>query len=127
MAKSKKKPESPFVGRWHIESMDQWDEDFINAEVRGFLEFDARGGGEFQFGYVHGWMDCRLTTRDGEPAVEWTWEGNDEMDPAQGRGWAVRKGDELHGRIFFHQGDDSGFVAARAAPEQGTKSKKGKG
>jgi hypothetical protein len=54
MAKSKKNPESPFVGRWHIESMDQWDEDFINAAVRGFFEFDAQGGGEFQFGYVHG-------------------------------------------------------------------------
>ena len=114
MARAKKKAESPFVGRWHIESMEQWDEDFINAEVRGFIEFDEKGGGEFQFGYAHGWMDCRLVTRDGEPAVEWTWEGNDEMDPAQGRGWAVLEGDELHGMIFFDQGDDSGFVAKRA-------------
>ncbi len=114
MAKAKKKAESPFVGRWHIESMTMWDKNFINAEVRGFFEFDARGRGEFQFGYVHGWMDCRLTTRDGAPAVAWTWEGNDEMDPAQGRGWAVLEDDELHGRIFFHQGDDSGFVAKRA-------------
>src|SRR5262249_37304534 len=48
-----------------------------------------------------------------EAAVESTWDGNDEMDPAQGRGWAVLKGDELHGMIFFHQGDDSGFVAKR--------------
>ncbi len=40
-------------------------------------------------------MDCRLTTRDGEPAVEWTWDGNDEMDQAQDRGWTVVKGDEL--------------------------------
>lgn len=58
-------------------------------------------------------MDCCLTTRDGEPAVEWTWDGNDEMDPAQGRGWAVVKGDELHGMIFFHGGDDSEFVAKK--------------
>jgi hypothetical protein len=36
------------------------------------------------------------------------------MDPAQGRGWAVRKGDELHGMIFFHSGDDSEFVAKNA-------------
>jgi hypothetical protein len=62
-----------------------------------------------------GEYDCRLTTRDGEPAVEWTWDGNDEMDPAQGRGWAVLKGDELHGTIFFHGGDDSEFVATKAA------------
>ena len=33
-------------------------------------------------------MDCRLTTRDGQEAVEWTWAGNDEADPAQGRGRA---------------------------------------
>ena len=35
------------------------------------------------------------------------------MDPCTGRGWAVLQGDELHGMIFFHQGDDSGLVAKR--------------
>lgn len=58
-------------------------------------------------------MDCRLTTKEGEPAVEWSWDGNDEMDTAQGRGWAVLKGDELHGMVFFHGGDDSAFVAKK--------------
>jgi hypothetical protein len=58
-------------------------------------------------------MSCRPATRDGEPAVEWTWEGNDEMDPAHGYGWAVQEGDELHGMILFHGGDDSGFVARK--------------
>jgi hypothetical protein len=62
MVKSKQRPVSPFVGRWHIESMTRWDEEFINAEVRGFIEVDARGGGEFQFGHVHGAMDCRLVS-----------------------------------------------------------------
>jgi hypothetical protein len=123
MAKATPKPSSPFEGRWRIVSMTQWDEDFINAEVEGFIEFDAKGNGEFHFGYVQGDMDGRLTERDGEPAVEWTWEGNDEMDPAQGRGWAVRKGDELHGMIFFHEGDDSGFVAQRPAGAKGSKRK----
>jgi hypothetical protein len=37
------------------------------------------------------------------------------MDPAQGRGWAVLEGDELHGMVFFHQGDASDFVAERAS------------
>ena len=50
------------------------------------------------------------TTRDGKPAVEFTWDGNDEMDPAQGRGWAVLEGEELRGEIFFHLGDESSFV-----------------
>src|ERR1700722_2019299 len=125
MAKSKK--ESPFVGRWRIVSMSAWDEDFIDEEEEGFFEFDENGSGEFHFGYVHGHMDCRLTTRDGEPAVEWTWDGNDEMDPAQGRGWAVVKNGELHGMIFFHSGgDDSEFVAKRvAAPGSGKRKKRG--
>jgi hypothetical protein len=123
MAKAKPKPTSPFTGRWHIVSMSAWDEEFINAEVQGFIEFDAQGGGEFQFGYVRGDMGCRLSTRDGEPALEWTWDGNDEMDPAQGRGWAVVKGDELHGMIFFHGGDDSEFVAKRATQKKAPKRK----
>ncbi len=113
MAKSKPGPKSPFAGRWRIVSMSAWAQDFIDEEEEGYFEFNEKGGGEFHFGYVHGSMDCKPTTRDGEPAVEWTWDGNDEMDPAQGRGWAVVKGDELHGMIFFHGGDDSEFVAKK--------------
>jgi hypothetical protein len=124
MAKEPKSP-SPFEGRWHIVSMTEWDEDYINAEVQAFIEFDAKNSGEFQFGYVQGEMDYRLTTRDGEPAIEWTWEGNDENDPAQGRGWAVMKGDELHGMIFFHEGDNSGFVAKQIG-KPSAKAKKSK-
>ncbi len=66
-------------------------------------------------------MDWRGTTRDGEPAVEWSWEGNDEMDPAQGRGWAKLKDGELHGMIFIHQGEESGFTAKRAKGKRRTK------
>jgi hypothetical protein len=104
--------------------MSAWDEDYIDEEEEGFFEFDEKGG-EFHFGYVHGHMDCKPTTREGEPAVEWTWDGNDEMDPAQGRGWAVVKNEELHGMIFFHGGDDSEFVAKRAG-QPSAKSKKPK-
>ena len=125
MAKSKPKPPSPFTGRWRIVSMSAWDEDFIDEEEEGYFEFNDKGDGEFHFGYVHGHMDCKPSTRDGEPAVEWTWDGNDEMDPAQGRGWAVVKGDELHGMIYFHQGDDSEFVAQRSG-QPPAKTKKAK-
>jgi hypothetical protein len=38
----------------------------------------------------------------------------DEMDECSGRGWAVLEGDELHGMIVFHGGDESGFVARKA-------------
>jgi hypothetical protein len=113
---AKRKPESPFVGRWRIASMSAWESDYLDEEEQAYIEFTAKGG-EFHFGYVHGVMDCRPATRDGQPAVEWTWDGNDEMGPAQGRGWAVLKGDELHGMIYFHQGDDSDFVATRVEAE----------
>ena len=112
---AKGKPHNPFVGRWRITHMEEWDQDFVDAEVEGYFEFDAGGAGAFQFGYVRGGIGYEVTQRDGKPAVEFTWDGNDEMDPAQGRGWAVVKGDELHGMIFFHGGDDSEFVAKKKA------------
>jgi hypothetical protein len=118
MAKSKPKPMYPFSGRWQIVSMSAWEQDFIDEEEEGYFEFGDNDQGEFHFGYVHGHMDCKVTTRDGEQAVEWTWDGNDEMDPAQGRGWAVVKGDELHGMIFFQGGDDSEFVAKKKSEKK---------
>jgi hypothetical protein len=114
----KKKPANPFTGRWRIVSMPTWDDDYLDEEMQAFIEFDDKDVGEFHFGYVHGSMDCRLTTRDGEPAVEWSWDGNAEMDPAQGRGWAVLRGGELHGMIFLHMADDSEFVARPITTEK---------
>ena len=69
--------------------------------------------GHFQFGLVSGNIDSLETQRDGQPAMEWSWEGVAEMDECSGRGWAKLEGDELRGMIFFHQGDESGFVAKR--------------
>jgi hypothetical protein len=66
MAKSSNTP-NPFAGHWRITSMEQWDEDFVDEEEEGYFEFTERGMGVFHFGYVHGQMDCRLTTRDGVP------------------------------------------------------------
>ncbi|NUQ61143.1 MAG: hypothetical protein HUU20_01560 [Pirellulales bacterium] len=116
MARPKEKSASLFAGLWHIVAMDEWDEDYYNEEVQAFIELEANGSGHFQFAYVSGSMDWRSTTRDGEPAAEWSWEGSDAADGTQltGRGWAKLKEDELHGMIFIHLGDDSGFVAKRA-------------
>ena len=82
----KPKPKSPFTGRWRITSMSAWEDDFLDEEVEAYIEFEDRGWGAFHFGNVQGHMDCRPTTREGEPAVEWSWDGNAEMDAAQGRG-----------------------------------------
>jgi hypothetical protein len=104
--------------------MSAWEDDHLDEESPAFIDFNDKGSGSFRFGYVHGFMDCRLTTRDGEPALAWTWDGNDDMAPAQGRGWAMVKGDELYGMFFFHQGDDAEFVAKRAKAPKATKPKK---
>jgi hypothetical protein len=108
-----KKTKQNFEGRWRITWMDQWDQEFIDEEVEGYFNFQRNGVGSFHFGYVRGEIDYRVATRDGKPCIEFTWDGNDEMDPAQGRGWAVVDGNELSGMIFFHQGDESEFKCQR--------------
>jgi hypothetical protein len=101
-------------GLWRITRMDEWDQEFVDAEVEGYFRFDHDGSGEFQFGYVHGDMNCELTQRRGRAVVEWSWVGNDEMERASGRGWAtVQKDGTLAGKLFFHSGDKSGFTAVR--------------
>ena len=125
MAKKSTQPD-PFTARWRIVSMEQWEQDFVDEEEEGYIEFADNNRGSFHFGYVHGNMDCQLTTREGVPAVEWSWDGNDEMDAAQGRGWAVLKNEELHGMIFFHGGDSSGFVAKKKGQLPPTSKKAGR-
>jgi hypothetical protein len=93
--------------------MNAWDDEFIDEEEEGYFEFNQNRIGQFHFGYVDGQMDCRQTTRDGGPVMEWTWDGNDEMDMTHGQGWVTVQDDELHGMIFFHEGDDSDFVAKK--------------
>lgn len=104
---------SPFTGRRRIASMSAWDDEYIDSEEEAFFEFDEKGGGEFRFGYVQGQMDARMSKRGEVPAIEWKWDGGDEMDAAQGRVWAVIKGAELRGMLFFHQGEVTEFVAKK--------------
>tara|TARA_R110002072_G_scaffold302068_1_gene483671 strand:+ start:2311 stop:2640 length:330 start_codon:yes stop_codon:yes gene_type:complete len=105
--------ESQIAGRWRITSMEMWDQDFVDEEVSGYIEFTAEDQGEFQFGYVQCGIDWQETERNGQTAVEFSFEGMDEMSPTSGQGWAILNGDTLDGMIFFHQGDESGFTAQR--------------
>jgi hypothetical protein len=102
------------VGRWRIVETELWDPDALDLVAPAFIELEEDGLGSFGFIAVQGELDCREVIRDGRPGVEFSWEGNDECDPASGRGWAVLEGDDsLRGRIFFHLGDDSSFRAVR--------------
>lgn len=96
--------------------MQGWSPDAFNMVGRAFIEFAPRDNhGHFQFCCVDGFMDCEYGARDGKPCVEWSWEGADEADPVTGRGWA-NFGDDglLRGCIFFHNGDNSEFVAEKS-------------
>ncbi|HHO56113.1 MAG TPA: hypothetical protein ENK21_06960 [Trueperaceae bacterium] len=98
-------------GQWRIVEMQEYDEKYVDAEVPAYINFDNDSGGEFQFGYVHGFMDCYFT--QGGEMVDFSWEGNDEMDDAFGRGNATLKDGKLYGTIFFHYGDSASFIAIR--------------
>lgn len=90
---AKKANKNPLVGRWRITCLDQWDQDYVDEVVQGYFEFDSKGLGSFQFGYVQGGIDHSPTSRDGKPAVEFSWEGGDDADgpPLTGPGWATRE------------------------------------
>jgi hypothetical protein len=120
MGKNKAEQKSPFTGSWRIVSMSAWEDDYLDEEAQAFIEFEVTATGHFQFGYVSGYMDWRPTTRDGEPPLEWSWEGGEGADgtPLTGRGWAKLEDDHLHGMIAIHLGDESEFVAKRAKTQK---------
>ena len=99
-----------FIGKWSIVATELWDRDALDLVVPAYISFDAEGLGYFQMIAVEGGIDCRF---DGD-RVEFSWIGEDDGDPKNGRGRAeITKSGTLEGRIYFHQGDDSSFVAKR--------------
>jgi hypothetical protein len=66
--------------------MEQWDQDFIDLVVPGYMTFRKDHRGEFQFGAVHGRIDYRIEPYQETERLEFSWEGEDEMDPVSGRG-----------------------------------------
>jgi hypothetical protein len=107
--------EHPFIGTWHIYSMELWDESYFNMETQAFIEIRPENLGSFQFGLVSGGLDGYLERKPPKQRFVFTWEGNDEMDPVTGSGWLTLKDEnELLGSIKRHLGDRSRFKARRA-------------
>ena len=96
--------------------MAAWPE--LDLETHAFIEFDSRNGGMFQFAAVSGDIDYRVSTEDDHSIIEWSWLGDDDGEETGGRGWALRAGETLVGRIFLHRGEDSPFVATPAGPRR---------
>jgi hypothetical protein len=36
-----------YLGRWRIVEMEQWDQDYIDLEVPGYILFEENNSGEF--------------------------------------------------------------------------------
>jgi hypothetical protein len=103
-----------YHGTWRITEMEQWDQDYLDMEVEAFITIEENGNGEFQFGLVSGDIDGKIVKNGTEERLEFTWEGNDECDPASGSGWLKLENKNLiNGEIKFYQGDKSGLVAKR--------------
>ena len=115
---TQRRPGPEFAGGWRITWTEVWAKDALDLVSPAYLQFAQDGFGEFGMIAVRGWLDCRYGTRDGRPAVEFSWDGKDEGDDVRGRGWAVLEEDgSLRGWLFFHCGEESRFRAVRPGPE----------
>lgn len=98
------------LGRWRIVEMTDYEADYPDMVEPAYLVFKAGGSGEFAFGCVTGHIFGSGDT----DAVQFSWEGNDEMEEAHGNGWAeIQPDGSLSGAICFHNGDEAGFIACR--------------
>jgi len=104
-----------FVGRWRITDMELWTTEDLDLIGPARLTLNRDGSGEMSFIAVEVGLDYRIVERDGQPAIEFSFDGSDEGDRISGRGWAVLENDALHGRVLIHHGDEWNFVARRAA------------
>jgi len=111
---SKEKTTMNYKGTWHIYEMEMWGEDYFNMEVQAYVTIEDEGSGHFQFGLVSGQMDGEVIQKDTIEKFNFTWDGNDECDSASGNGWLkIRDKDTIEGKINFHMGDRSTFLARR--------------
>ena len=95
--------------------MSEWDNDYVNKEVRAFINIEKRGMGEFHFGLVQGSMPGDFKKSKEGMIFDFTWEGNSECDSASGDGWMKINGNgTAEGEIRFHLGDTSTFWAKKA-------------
>ena len=93
-------------GRWRIVTTPGYDMALAGAHIL----FDEDGGAfsiDCLTGSIHGVCDSN--------AVEFDWQGNNEMDLAAGDGWAELQSDgSLEGEISILNGDDIPFIARRS-------------
>ena len=104
---------SALVGYWRITEVDDaWDlQDELDIEEPAHFEVNEAGRGELVFFLFSGSVDARF---DGD-RIEFTWEGQWELDDMCGRGTAELGSDShLHVHLWIHFGDEMELRATRA-------------
>lgn len=97
------------LGKWRIVEMPDDTEGYPDMMEPAYILFEPARG-EFAFGCVTG----QIFGGGDTDAVEFSWTGNDEMDEAQGDGWAELQPDgALKGAICFQGGDEANFIVRR--------------
>lgn len=99
--------------------MELWEPRDLDLPGPAQIVLERAGRGRMNFIAVDVELDHQHAKRDDRDGVEFTFDGSDEGDRVSGRGWAVLAGPVLRGRIYFHQGDHSRFVARRLRGRQG--------
>jgi hypothetical protein len=98
-------------GNYEIVEMEQWDKEDIDLVEPGYIRIVGNRG-KLHFICVDGQMDIRKGEAGG---CIFSWEGFDEGDSVSGFGEFVSDGDTLTGRIYFHDSDESSFVARKTS------------
>lgn len=103
-----------------------WDRADLDLLGPAYLTLDRRGQGTMRFLAIEAGVDYRPAVRDAQPAIEFSFEGNDEGDRISGRAWVELTSDTLRGHVYFHDGDDSsraarGVIRRRRSPRPRTR------
>jgi hypothetical protein len=81
-----KKIPNPYLGRWRILEMEQWDKDFIDLTGEGHITLQKKDRGELRFGAVECDLDCRIEKVGELERIEFSFVCQDEGDEVFGRG-----------------------------------------
>ena len=111
---SRRSDRNPFRGSWRIVSTDVWEPKELDDFAPAHISFGKDNHGVLSLLAISADVDYRVGVRDGEPIVEFSWEGDDDGNPISGRGWARRDARGLVGRLFIHGGDKAEFTAQRS-------------
>jgi hypothetical protein len=107
-----------FRGRWRIVESALWDQPALDMLEPAHITFEEGGLGSLKMIAVQAGLDCRFA----KDFVQFSWIGDDDGLPVNGRGEAGIKDGVLFCNLYFHQGDESSLKAVRDdAPTNGPK------